>query len=81
MSNEKRKTIGRQLNTQASIAEMTDTGRSQVFTLKTGRKVTFRFVRVPASEVESKTFVNQEKQRKRSTCADQGVPEIHYPDD
>ena len=60
MSNEKRKTIGRQLNTQASIAEMTDTGRSQVFTLKTGRKVTFRFVRVPASEVESKTFVNQE---------------------
>ena len=60
MSNEKRKTIGRQLNTQASMAEMTDTGRSQVFTLKTGRKVTFRFVRVPASEVESKTFVNQE---------------------
>jgi ParB family chromosome partitioning protein len=59
MSNEKRKTIGRQLNTQASIAEMTDTGRSRV-TLKTGRKVTFRFVRVPASEVESKTFVNQE---------------------
>ena len=39
MSNEKRKTIGRQLNTQASIAEMTDTGRNQ------------------------------------------GVPEIHYPDD
>lgn len=59
MSNEKRKTIGRQLNTCASIAEMTDTGRSRVFTLKTGRKVTFRFVRVPASEVESKTFVNQ----------------------
>ncbi len=29
MSNEKRKTIGRQLNTQASIAEMTDTGRSR----------------------------------------------------
>ncbi|HGW8574429.1 TPA: ParB family protein [Klebsiella pneumoniae] len=60
MSNEKRKTIGRQLNTQASMLEMADTGRSQVFTLKTGRKVTFRFVRVPASEVESKTFVNQE---------------------
>lgn len=58
MSNEKRKTIGRQLNTQASIAEMTDTGRSGIY-LKTGRKVTFRFVRVPASEVESKTFVNQ----------------------
>lgn len=55
MSNEKRKTIGRQLNTQASMLEMADTGRSQVFTLKTGRKVTFRFVRVPASEVESKT--------------------------
>lgn len=54
MSNEKRKTIGRQLNTQASILEMADTGRSQVFTLKTGRKVTFRFVRVPASEVESR---------------------------
>ncbi|HIB5507460.1 TPA: ParB family protein, partial [Klebsiella pneumoniae] len=51
MSNEKRKTIGRQLNTQASMLEMADTGRSQVFTLKTGRKVTFRFVRVPASEV------------------------------
>ncbi|VDA18864.1 hypothetical protein BANRA_05467 [Klebsiella pneumoniae] len=45
MSNEKRKTIGRQLNTQASMLEMADTGRSQVFTLKTGRKVTFRFVR------------------------------------
>lgn len=45
MSNEKRKTIGRQLNTQASMVEMTDTQRSQVFTLKTGRKVTFRFVR------------------------------------
>ncbi len=42
------------------MLEMADTGRSQVFTLKTGRKVTFRFVRVPASEVESKTFVNQE---------------------
>ncbi|MFO5890692.1 hypothetical protein ACLBSJ_33290, partial [Klebsiella pneumoniae] len=37
MSNEKRKTIGRQLNTQASIAEMTDTGRSQIATLRTGR--------------------------------------------
>lgn len=60
MSNEKRKTIGRQLNTQASMVEITDTNRSQVFTLKTGRKVTFRFVRIPASDVESKTFVNQE---------------------
>ena len=60
MSNEKRKTIGRQLNTQALMVEMTDTQRSQVFTLKTGRKITFRFVRVPASDVESKTFVNQE---------------------
>ncbi|EGU3401319.1 ParB/RepB/Spo0J family partition protein [Salmonella enterica] len=60
MSNERRKTIGRQLNTQASMVEMTDTQRSQVFTLKTGRKITFRFVRVPASDVESKTFVNQE---------------------
>ncbi|QDD81082.1 chromosome partitioning protein ParB (plasmid) [Salmonella enterica subsp. enterica serovar Typhimurium] len=39
---------------------MTDTQRSQVFTLKTGRKITFRFVQVPASDVESKTFVNQE---------------------
>ncbi|EHG9669733.1 chromosome partitioning protein ParB, partial [Salmonella enterica subsp. enterica serovar Enteritidis] len=48
MSNERRKTIGRQLNTQASMVEMTDTQRSQVFTLKTGRKITFRFVRVPA---------------------------------
>ena len=59
MSNEKRKTIGRQLNTRRQCSEMTDTGRSQVFTFKTGRKVTFRFVRVPASEVESKTFVNR----------------------
>lgn len=42
------------------MVEMTDTQRSQVFTLKTGRKITFRFVRVPASDVESKTFVNQE---------------------
>ncbi len=40
MSNERRKTIGRQLNTQASMVEMTDTQRSQVFTLKTGRKIT-----------------------------------------
>ena len=55
MSNEKRKTIGRQLNTQALMVEMTDTQRSQVFTLKTGRKI--------------------------STCSDQGVPEIYYPDD
>lgn len=31
MSNEKRKTIGRQLNTRASIAEMTDTGRSRIY--------------------------------------------------
>eukprot|EP00102_Acyrthosiphon_pisum_P027527 XP_016664737.1 PREDICTED: plasmid Partition par B protein-like [Acyrthosiphon pisum] len=60
MSNERRKTIGRQLNTQASLVEMADTGRSQVFILKTGRKVTFRFVRIPASDVEIKTFVNQE---------------------
>lgn len=60
MSNEKRKTIGRQLNTQASMVEMAGTDRSQVFILKTGRKITFRFVRVPASDVESKTFVNQE---------------------
>ena len=60
MSNEKRKTIGRQLNAQALMVEMTDPQRSQVFTLKTGRKITFRFVRVPASDVESKTFVNQE---------------------
>lgn len=42
------------------MVEITDTQRSQVFTLKTGRKITFRFVRVPASDVESKTFVNQE---------------------
>lgn len=42
------------------MVEMTDTQRSQVFTLKTGRKITFRFVQVPASDVESKTFVNQE---------------------
>lgn len=41
------------------MVEMTDTGRSGIY-LKTGRKVTFRFVRVPASEVESKTFVNRE---------------------
>lgn len=31
MSNERRKTIGRQLNTQASMVEMTDTDRSRIY--------------------------------------------------
>ncbi|MCT4707687.1 ParB/RepB/Spo0J family partition protein [Enterobacteriaceae bacterium H16N7] len=60
MSKEPRKTIGRQLNSQASIVEGTDVERSQIFTLKNGRKVTFKFIRVPSSEVEATTFVNQE---------------------
>jgi ParB family chromosome partitioning protein len=54
----RKKTIGRQLNTGVNCGN--DGHGKAVFTLKTGRKVTFRFVRVPASEVESKTFVNQE---------------------
>lgn len=60
MSKEPRKTIGRQLNSQASIVEGTNVERSQIFTLKNGRKVTFKFIRVPSSEVEATTFVNQE---------------------
>jgi len=60
MSREPRKTIGRQLNSQASIVERTDVERSQIFTLKNGRKVTFKFIRVPSSEVEATTFVNQD---------------------
>ncbi|WP_237391369.1 ParB family protein [Dryocola clanedunensis] len=60
MSREPRKTIGRQLNSQASIVEGTDVERSQIFTLKNGRKVTFKFIRVPSSEVEATTFVNQD---------------------
>lgn len=60
MSREPRKTIGRQLNSQASIVEGTDVERSQIFTLKNGRKVTFKFIRVPSSEVETTTFVNQD---------------------
>lgn len=55
-----RKTIGRQLNSQASIVDVSGGERSQVFTLKTGRKVTFTLLRVPASEVSETTFVDQE---------------------
>lgn len=55
-----RKTIGRQLNSQAALVEASPTERSQVFTLKTGRKVSFKLERVPAAEVSNAIFVNQE---------------------
>lgn len=55
-----RKTIGRQLNSQALMVEPSPVERNQVFTLKMGRKVSFKLERVPAAEVSNVTFVNQE---------------------
>ncbi|AKL10008.1 TPA: ParB/RepB/Spo0J family partition protein [Kluyvera intermedia] len=55
-----RKTIGRQLNTQLSVEPTAAEGRTQIFTLKTGRKVKFSFMTVPASDVSTQTFVKQE---------------------
>jgi ParB family chromosome partitioning protein len=55
-----RKTIGRQLNSQLSVEQTVAEGRTQIFTLKTGRKVKFSFMTVPASDVSTQTFVRQE---------------------
>ncbi len=55
-----RKTIGRNFNSQAVVESSTSGLQVQYFTLKTGRKVKFSFVIVPASEVADKTFVRQE---------------------
>lgn len=58
--NKERKTIGRQLNSQTSMVDPSPAERSQVFTLKTGRKVSFKFVRISSADVSTTTFVNQE---------------------
>lgn len=60
MSREGRKTIGRQLNSQVAIDGPSTTEKTQFLTLKSGRKVKFVEVRIPANEVSSKTFVNQD---------------------
>ncbi len=60
---------------------MTDTQRSQVFTLKTGRKITFRLVRVPASDVEKEASGKPETNGSINLLSTAGVPEIYYPDD
>ncbi|EDS6807036.1 ParB/RepB/Spo0J family partition protein [Salmonella enterica subsp. enterica serovar Legon] len=56
----KRPTIGRQLNSQVAAEDRSSTERIQYFTLKTGRKVKFTFLTIPALEVSEKTFVIQE---------------------
>ncbi|ENE8568895.1 ParB/RepB/Spo0J family partition protein [Salmonella enterica] len=72
-----RKTIGRQLNSQATAEDCLSTGRTQYFTLKTGRKVKFSFVCVPASEVSSMTFVNQDiNGRDQSALTKESLKEI-----
>ncbi|MGG1905355.1 ParB family protein [Enterobacter ludwigii] len=55
-----RKTIGRNFNSQATVESSTSGLQVQYFTLKTGRKVKFTLVTVPAAEVAEKTFVRQE---------------------
>lgn len=55
-----RATIGRQLNSQAIAEQSSSASRTQYFTLKTGRKVKFTFVTVPAADVSAKTFVRQD---------------------
>lgn len=55
-----RKTIGRQINTQLTADTNTAVQRTQIFTLKTGRKAKFTFITIPAADVSSKTFVQQE---------------------
>lgn len=54
-----RKTIGRNFNSQATVESLSG-APVQYFTLKTGRKVKFTFMTVPAAEVADKTFVRQE---------------------
>ena len=60
MSGQQRKTIGRQLNTQSIVEEIQNGEHTQVFTLKTGRKVRFVHSTIAAADVEAKTFVRQE---------------------
>lgn len=57
-----RKTIGRNFNSRAITETPSSGSGSQIqhFTLKTGRKVKFTCITVPASEVADKTFVRQE---------------------
>lgn len=72
-----RKTIGRQLNSQATAEDLSSTERTQYFTLKSGRKVKFSFVSVPASEVSGKTFVNQDiNGRDQSALTKESLKEI-----
>lgn len=72
-----RRTIGRQLNSQATAENGSLTERNQYFTLKTGRKVKFTFVSVPAAEVQSTTFVNQDTNgRDQSALTKESLKEI-----
>lgn len=56
----KRATIGRTFTPSALGDISSDNNVEQVFTLSTGRKAVFTLQRVPANEVESKTYVVQE---------------------
>ncbi|MFK3663579.1 ParB family protein [Scandinavium sp. NPDC088450] len=60
MSNQVRKTIGRQLNSQIVEENIKQNEHSQIFTLKTGRKVRFIHKTISAAEVQHRTFVNQD---------------------
>lgn len=62
-----RKTIGRQLNSQATV-ESSSATRVQYFTLKTGRKVKFSLMTIPAQDVANKTFVQQETNGRDQTA-------------
>ncbi|EHN6806651.1 ParB/RepB/Spo0J family partition protein [Salmonella enterica] len=55
-----RKTIGRNFNSQSVVVEASSDAVVQYFTLKSGRKVKFTRITIPAGEVASKTFVRQE---------------------
>lgn len=63
-----RLTIGRQLTSPVVAEEPTTALSTQVFTLKTGRKVKFVFIAIPAGEVASKTFVRQETNGRDQTA-------------
>lgn len=72
-----RRTIGRQLNSQATAENSSSTERTQYFTLKTGRKVKFSFISVPSAEVQSTTFVNQDTNgRDQSALTKESLKEI-----
>ncbi|HHI2555177.1 TPA: ParB family protein [Klebsiella aerogenes] len=60
MMSSNRKTIGRNFNYQATVEPSNSGLQVQYFTLKTGRKVKFALMTVPAAEVVDKTFVRQE---------------------